>query len=219
MDARTFLSPRRDLPAAPTEKWIWASAKIVFGAALVWGVSRYALGWNDVAAGWTAMLGLIFLLHFGLFDLLAQLWRSAGIPVRPLMRSPLASASLSDLWGRRWNLGFTALSNDYVFRPLFRTGGLAFATYVTFAVSGLIHDLVISLPAGAGFGLPTFYFLAQGAGVLLERSDLGRALHLDRGIPGRLFAWLVAAGPIFWLFHPPFVRAVILPMLRALGAL
>lgn len=29
---------------------------------------------------------------------------------------------------------------------------------------------------------------------------------------------IATAGPVFWLFHPPFVRNVILPMLDALGA-
>jgi hypothetical protein len=29
---------------------------------------------------------------------------------------------------------------------------------------------------------------------------------------------LVTAGPVFWLFPPPFVHHVILPMLAAIGA-
>jgi hypothetical protein len=39
---------------------------------------------------------------------------------------------------------------------------LGWASFLVFAVSGLIHDLVISLLAGAGYGLPTSYFVAQG---------------------------------------------------------
>jgi hypothetical protein len=30
---------------------------------------------------------------------------------------------------------------------------------------------------------------------------------------------IVAAGPAFWLFHPPFVLRVILPFMRAVHAL
>ena len=40
-----------------------------------------------------------------------------------------------------------------------------------------------------------------------------------RGISGRIFTILIAAGPAFWLFHPPFVRNVILPFMKAIGAL
>ena len=80
-----------------------------------------------------------------------------------------------------------------------------------FFISGLIHELVISLPAGAGYGLPTAYFLLQGIGILTERV-------LPR-IRGRIFTILITAVPAFWLFHPPFVRIVFLPFMKAIGAL
>ena len=87
-----------------------------------------------------------------------------------------------------------------------------------FLVSGLIHELVITLPARGGYGLPTAYFLLQGLGLVLERSPLGRKLALGAGIRGRAFALMVATAPAFWLFPPVFVRNVILPMLHAIGA-
>jgi len=88
-----------------------------------------------------------------------------------------------------------------------------------FLASGLIHDLVISLPAHGGYGLPTGYFILQGLGITLERSAAGRRLGLQRGFPGWLFMFVVAAGPAFWLFHPPFVLRVILPFMHAIRAL
>jgi hypothetical protein len=102
-----------------------------------------------------------------------------------------------------------------VFRPVARRNGLVVGTLVAFAVSGLIHELVISVPAGAGYGLPTGYFLFQGLAVLGER----KWNALRRGISGWLFTVIVVAGPAYWLFHPPFVRHVILPFMRAIGAL
>jgi hypothetical protein len=41
---------------------------------------------------------------------------------------------------------------------------------------------------------------------------------LGQGLRGRLFALAVTAGPAFWLFHPPFIHNVILPMFQAIGA-
>jgi hypothetical protein len=77
---------------------------------------------------------------------------------------------------------------------------------------------VISLPAGAGYGLPTAYFLIQGLALLLQRSHLGRRLALSRGVAGRVFTIVVVLAPLPWLFHPPFVRNVVLPFLSAIGA-
>jgi alginate O-acetyltransferase complex protein AlgI len=87
-----------------------------------------------------------------------------------------------------------------------------------FLVSGLIHDLIISVPAGAGYGLPTLYFLVQGAGLLFERSQVGGKLGLRHGWRGWAFVLLVTAAPAFWLFHPAFVTRVILPFMQAIRA-
>ena len=86
-----------------------------------------------------------------------------------------------------------------------------------FVVSGLVHDLVISLPAGGGYGLPTIYFLIQGVCVMFERSRTGKRIGLRRGIPGWLFCALVVLGPVGLLFHAPFLERVIAPMLEAIG--
>ena len=164
------------------------------------------------------MVGIILLLHFGLFHLLALVWQRAGVSVKPLMRAPLLTTSLGEFWGARWNTGFHTLAHKFVFHSARRRAGQIAGVLTVFLASGLIHELVITLPAHGGYGLPTVYFLLQGLALVLERSALGTKLGLAIGLRGRIFALLVATAPAFWLFPPVFVRNVILPMLHAIGA-
>lgn len=216
MDARSFLA---GAPPSRLERWawVWAGVKTLFGAATLWLVAR-RLGGGPVS-GWAGMVGLIFLLHFGSFELLALFWRRQGVDAQPLMRAPVLAASLGEFWGKRWNSGFRDLVFGLWFVRL-RTGyGARRATLTLFLFSGLVHDLVISLPARGGYGLPTAYFLLQGGGLLAEHVR-GTPLARRRGRwPGRVWTLLVVVGPAFWLFHPPFVRRVILPFLQAIHAL
>jgi len=216
MDAKDFLT---NLPAKlPDFKdWLSASAKTLLGmSALLLAVSRVGSD-SPLIIGWLGMFGMVMLLHFGLFHVLALAWQAVGVAARPLMRSPLLATSLADFWGERWNTAFNKLAHDLAFRPVARRAGVSWATLGVFAISGMVHDLVISLPARGGYGLPTAYFALQGAAVLFERSKPGRALGLGHGWRGWLFMFTVTAVPAFWLFHPPFIHHVILPMLHALG--
>jgi alginate O-acetyltransferase complex protein AlgI len=240
MDAEKFLSaplgpPRPQFDGLKPSSFagpntsVFSIAKILLGSVFLFGVAHLAD--QPVIAGWIGMIGLILILHFGLFQLLAIGWRKAGIDVEPVMNAPLRSKTISEFWGRRWNSAFNRLAFEFVSRPLTRRlggrsschtvrrspgtstlhFGAATATLTAFLVSGLIHELVISLPAGGGYGLPTAYFLLQGTGILLER--------VFPEIRGRTFTALITAVPAFWLFHPPFVHNVILPFMKAIGAL
>ena len=218
MDAEAFLAAPPPNPP-PVPAWAAATLKTLLGAALLWvGVSHVPPQYS-LLRGWVGMFGLVFLLHFGSFDLLARAWQWAGVSAEPIMRSPIRSQSLGEFWGKRWNLGFRQLSYDFLFRPALPRLGVAGATMLVFLASGLIHDLVISVPARAGYGLPTAYFLLQGLGALAERSRAGRMLGLQSGILGRLWTVLVTASPAYWLFHPWFVTRVMLPFLGAIHAL
>ena len=219
MDAASFLNRRVRSARPRIMEWASASLKLLLGIALIWGVIPQLPIDRELLVGWVGMIGLIFVLHFGAFHLLSQIWRWRGVDAPHLFRWPIAASSLGDFWGNRWNGGFRQLAHDFVFQPMHRRAGIAMATLVTFLVSGLVHELVISAPAGAGFGLPTMYFAIQGCGLLAERSRFGRRLGLRRGLIGRMFAIVIVAAPAFWLFHPPFVHNVILPFLRAIGAM
>jgi hypothetical protein len=167
--------------------------------------------------GWLGMLGIVLVLHFGSFHVLSCAYRSAGIDAVPIMNWPLTSRGVSEFWGQRWNLAFRDLTHRLVFRPAVRRLGPVGALVLAFLVSGLVHDAVISLPAGGGYGLPTAFFLIQAAAILLERSRWGRAAGLGHGLRGWLFCLLVLLAPCPLLFHPQFVLRVVVPFLHALG--
>ena len=217
MDARRFLALNKwsEKPSAPA--WIWALSKTFLGAGLVWGVAR--LAGNGLFAGWIGMVGFIFLLHFGLFAMLALFWQRQGIDAQPLMRCPIAAESLGDFWGKRRNSGFRDIVFGLMFLRLAKRFGTTGAALATFVISGLIHELVITFPARADYGLPTLYFALQGAAMLLERSQLGSKLGLTNGWRGHAFALAVVTLPIFALFPPLFVVRVMVPFLQIIRAL
>lgn len=220
LDAGAFIDTR---PLPPERRprlgeWAFAAGKLALGVVLMWVAVPLVPTTLPVLRGWVGMIGLIFLLHFGTFHLVSCAWRAAGVEARPLMDWPVLSVSASEFWGRRWNTAFRDLTHRFLFRPLVARLGPRSGIAAGFLFSGLVHELVISVPARGGFGGPTVYFVVQGLGLLAERSNLGKALGLGKEWPGWLFTAFVVAGPAFALFHQPFVLRVVLPFLEAVGA-
>jgi predicted DCC family thiol-disulfide oxidoreductase YuxK len=216
MDGENFLCPpARKMPMLPHARATTAVAiaRILLGAVLLFGLARFAP--HPLLAGWIGMLGMILVSHFGIFALLAIVWQACGTNVRPIMDAPLKSKTLGEFWGRRWNGAFNQLAFEIVFRPVARSTGPILGAIAAFLASGLIHELVISLPARAGYGLPTAYFLLQGCGIIIQH----RVPRIRHGMAGQFVTAFIVAVPAFWLFHPPFVRNVILPFMKAIGAL
>jgi len=212
MDAREFFAPTARATRPALREWLVASAKPVIGGVLLFIVARLFMD-TPLLAGWIGMIGTVLLLHFGVFHLVALALRRAGIAVTPIMNAPLRARSVAEFWGTRWNLGFHQLADEIVFRPLLGRLGVAGALMATFIASGVIHDLVITIPARGGYGLPTLYFAIQGLAILLER----RIPRRNR-IARRAFALAVVGLPAFILFPPPFVLNVFVPFMRAIGA-
>lgn len=217
MDAAAFLTPR-PVPRPAAGEWAFAAVKFALGALLTWGVVRLVSDDRPLLRGWVGMTGLILLLHFGSFHLLSCAWRAAGVDAKPLMHGPVLARGVSDFWGRRWNTAFRDLTHRFLFRPLAARLGPRAGLAAGFLFSGVVHDLVISVPAGGGYGGPTLYFVLQGVGLLAERSRAGKRLGLGAGWRGWAFTAIVVVGPAGVLFHPPFVTDVMLPFLAVIGA-
>ncbi len=219
MDAVKFIDQERRVDRPLRAEWAFALGKTLLGIILTWGVARQCVTVSPLLAGWGGMVGAIFCLHFGTFHLLSLAWRVAGVDAPPLMRAPHRATSVNEFWGGRWNHAFHLLVMRHVFRPLARRTGALPALWGGFLVSGLIHDLVISVPARAGYGLPTPYFLLQALGLTAERTAIARRLGLGKGWCGWVFTMLCVAAPAGLLFHRPFVSQVMLPFLHFVRAL
>jgi alginate O-acetyltransferase complex protein AlgI len=215
MSIQEFLRPpdpssggRREL-----RPWLIATLKTLLGAFIAWRVVPWIAPEWELLRGWTGMIGIILMLHFGLFHLLSLGLQAAGFNARPNMRAPMRAGSLAEFWGHRWNTAFNTLVREYLFRPLTPRIGPRWTLLAAFFASGLVHELVITVPARAAYGWPTLYFLLQGIGLLA-----GRMPWLRRhSFFNRMFAWMVLVIPLGALFPPEFVRIVILPLLAAIG--
>jgi hypothetical protein len=219
MDAATFLGPKGFMSCCPAAEWFRAAANVLLGALLVFGAARRLPPEDTYLVGWLGMIGFVLILHFGALHLLSCAWRSLEVPARPLMNRPLASTSLGEFWGRRWNTAFRDLTHRFLFEPLTSRFGPRVGVLAGFAFSGVVHELVISAPAGAGYGGPTLFFAIQGVAVTVERSAFGRRMGLGRGLIGRTFVIVTLVVPVGLLFHRPFVVGIITPFMHAIGAL
>ena len=192
-------------PPSPRAMQILRSGvlNLVFGVLLF--VIAHALHATPIAATLIALPALSLILHFGLFDIAAAILRWRGVPAEKLFRAPLASRTLAEFWSRRWNLAFAEMMTIAVDRPLRPRLGRTRARLAAFLASGLLHELAISVPVNAGYGLPMLYFVLQGLLVTTERK------------PSRMRTLASLALPLPLLFHPWFVRGVIWPLLGVRG--
>ncbi|HEX6094736.1 MAG TPA: MBOAT family protein [Thermoanaerobaculia bacterium] len=199
-----FAQPPRSAgfpPAAPPASSRPAILAIAAGMALLLLARTLA---SPILAFVLALPALSLILHFGIIGLATSLYRRNGWPVNEPFRNPLASRSLSEFWSRRWNVGFSEMIAVTVHRPVRRHAGETAALFASFLASGLLHEIAISVPVGAGYGLPTLYFLLHGALVGAERRFPGVASRTWT------IVWLVAPLPV--LFHPPFLRGIVWPL-------
>ena len=158
--------------------------------------------------------GISLMLHFGVFNLLTAFWRLLGAECDSLFKAPLLSRSLAEFWGKRWNLAFSEMTTLAVFRPIRGSFGKNVAIITAFVFSGLLHELAISVPVRAGFGMPLLYFAVHGLAMLMESrwTPLSQAIN-SRPVVGRIWtaAWVLLPLPI--LFHPPFLRGCVWPLI------
>src|SRR6266513_1342285 len=134
MDADSFLHANSPVPVPRLRNWIWAVIETGLGVILIWAVAPSLPEGHPLLRGWAGMLGLILVLHFGMFQIAALFWQSLGVNAPPIMSAPLRSESLAEFWGKRWNLGFRQLAHDLLFAPLHKKLGGGVTSFSIFVV-------------------------------------------------------------------------------------
>lgn len=208
MRPRLFAARKRRAVPGVRDLAVQGATRLAAGLVLA-GAARFVRP-PEVA---TAVLGagLLLVFHFGAGTLLAAAWRTRGIRCDPIVRAPTRSRSLADFWSRRWNLAYSEMCAIVLYRPFSARVGRAASILLAFLFSGLLHEMAISLPVRAGYGLPTLYFALHGGLVLLEEA-LARRGRPVRGLAGRIWTsfWILAPLPL--LFHRPFVTHMLWPL-------
>jgi hypothetical protein len=171
------------------------------GALGAWWV--WKMEWRQILVMFLPMsLGF----HFGALRVLKGVLRAAGFPVRTLFPNVLEARGIGDFWSKRWNVGYSQMMQRLVGRPVRQLAGDRVGELAVFVGSGLLHELAITLPVGAGFGLPTLYFTLHGL-LILQEKKLGRPV-------GKVPALLAVVLPLGLLFPPAFQQEI---MARCLG--
>ena len=160
------------------------------------------------ARQYAGLLSFLIAIHLGFSYVLFVLFRLLGWPVEPLFRSSLNSSSLRDFWSRRWNLAFVDMDKR-LFLPIFTNRWLKKIRFIgIFILSGILHEIGISYPAGAGWGGPLLYFILHGILTWIEPK-----IPLLKKSPfiNKLWLWLCIFIPFPILFHQAFLNAFIEP--------
>jgi len=160
-----------------------AIVRCLGGAALVYGVASAVAEW------------------------LRSMYLLVGVAVPPIHRSPIASRSLREFWGERWNRVVGRWLRETFFVPLARRRRPTEGLILAFVASALLHGYTTLAAVGATMAIPMMaFFLVQGGFVLIER-----ALRIERWSEASARLWFFTAMLVSLpLFVEP-VLAIVLP--------
>jgi hypothetical protein len=204
------------------------SRSLPFVQLVIKGVSRIVIGFlllyqSTVLEQYTGLarfflpqlfllVGLSLILHFGILNLSTAVWRAFGVNASELFRSPYRSTSLKEFWGKRWNIAFSEMTALVAYRPLRTKIGVENAMIVSFLLSGLLHEIAISLPVRAGYGLPMIYFGIHAVAMQLEAKSPVIQKIVRHKFLSHVWVMTLLVLPMPLLFHPAFMQHVLIPL-------
>jgi Membrane bound O-acyl transferase family len=155
-----------------------ASSLIILGCAFFEFIGLRFAYWILLRSGSIVRLlaGVMVLFLFGelLTAIMRFCHRLAGLKLIPNHNCPIASRSLREFWGQRWNHIISVYLNRFFFLPLARCRHPALGILCAFLASGIIHALAVLAVMGVSpdaLKLATTmasFFLVQGLLVLAE---------------------------------------------------
>ncbi|GAB4846073.1 hypothetical protein Ancab_025071 [Ancistrocladus abbreviatus] len=137
-----------------------------------------------------------------------------GVELDPPSDEPYLSTSLEDFWGRRWNRMVSDTLRNTTYLPVRSAFGKKqwariLAVVVTFAVSGLVHELIFYyMTRVSPTWEVTWFFVLNGLCMAVETSlkrALGRRWSLHWILSGPLTIGFVTITGCWW-FYPPLLR-------------
>jgi hypothetical protein len=205
MEAERLIPDRESKESGTAKLFDSSIVRFYAGLVAIFFTAYFAPQMGSEWTGWCGIIALLLTIHFGLSGVLTVLVRLTNRPAEVLFDAPEKSMSALEFWSKRWNRPFIAMDRKLFMPSLTKLLGLRGAVFATFLISGLLHELAISYPAGGGYGLPLLYFVIQGALAFLERR-----LRLK----SRAFTWFGVLAPLPLLFHQRFRDRLIVPFFQ-----
>ncbi|KAJ0571562.1 putative long-chain-alcohol O-fatty-acyltransferase [Helianthus annuus] len=141
-------------------------------------------------------IGLEF--WFAIAAFLVKIFVGFGFIIEPQFNEPYLATSLQDFWGRRWNLMSSSILRASVYNPiramwtpiLGRLRGQMLAIFVTFVVSGLMHELMyLYILRVRPTWEVTCFFLLHGVCTAVE-------VAVKKAVNGRFELHRMVSGPV-----------------------
>ncbi len=188
---------------------------------LALGAIGRALAWNALAAiglylahtpslllRWAGGLVLVYAAIEAGYELVVVAYRALGFIPPRLHVLPVASLSVTELWGKRWARPVSACLRDTCFLPMVRRGHPKAGLVLAFVASAVGHayPVLVALDPSLAAMMFTFFF-AQAAFVVLE-ATLGASRWPRPLRRSWTIAAMVASSP---LFVEPALRVLGLP--------
>lgn len=174
---------------------------LAFGRALLWAGAA-AIGLRvaqmpGLVPRWTGGAVFTYAVIEAGYAVAGATYRALGFLAPPLHVYPIASLSITELWGKRWAIPVSAWLRENCYRPLARRGRPRLGLLFGFVASGFGHAYPIFVAVGLRMaGWMIAFFVVQGLAVVVEaRLGVGRWPRMARR------AWTVAimlaSSPLF----------------------
>lgn len=138
---------------------------------------------------------------------IASLLLPRGLQLEPQFDAPYLSTSLTDFWGRRWNIMVSSILRPSVYLPVRSRCGRPAGVLATFFVSGLMHEFMFwYITLAPPTGEVTAFFEIHAVCVVAEEVARRLGWRFPAPLATPLTLGFVAATG-FWLFFPPILRS------------